>query len=53
MQLDSHDELSPSQEEASTPEQHGKATRGRREPHELPTGTNLDLGPLGNFLLAR
>ena len=53
MQLNSHDEPSPAQEESSTPEQHGKAARGRRESHALPMGANLDLGPLGNFLLAR
>ncbi|CAL5224972.1 g7746 [Coccomyxa viridis] len=53
MQLDSHDEPPPAPEESNTPEQHGKAACGRRMAHDLPTGTNLDLGPLGNFLLAR
>lgn len=53
MQLDSHEEPLLAQEESNIPEQQGRTAHGQRYAHEPSIGSNLDLGPLGNFLLAR
>ena len=53
MQLKSHDQPEPAQEDSSMPKEHDKATHGRGDAHELLVGSALNLGPLGNFLLAR
>ena len=53
MQLESHDQPEQAQEDSSMPKEHDKATHGRGDAHESLVGSALDLGPLGNFLLAR
>ena len=53
MLLDSPDEPSRVREDLGGPEQHSRSAHMDRHAHELPTGTSLELGPLGNFLLAR
>jgi len=53
MQLESNDQSISAGEDYSTPEKSSMPKLGRSSVSEPLDGEDLDLGPLGNFLLAR